>query len=149
MIDIAQIRPTLFVGNAPQGAEDAAYLAALGVSAVLCLQTDDDLAQWGFRWSQVEAWHMQQGIVARRLPIPDFSPEAIVAHLDEALAALGALLKDGHTVYLHCSAGINRSPTIAVAHLVRTEGIPVAAALEVVMTARPVARPYASALAAI
>jgi protein-tyrosine phosphatase len=149
MIEVARVRPNLFVGNAPQAAEDTALLAAEGVSAVLSLQTDDDLAQSGLRWPQVEAWYSQQDIVARRLPILDFSPEAIVTHMDEALAALNVLLEDGHTVYLHCTMGINRSPTIAIAYLVRTEGLSVAAALDAVLSARPAARPYARALETI
>jgi protein-tyrosine phosphatase len=149
MIEIARIRPTLFVGSAPQATEDAAFLTAEGVSAVLCLQTDDDLTQSGLRWSQVEEWYAEQGIAARRVPILDFSAEAIVAHMDEALAALNALLMDGHTVYLHCTMGINRSPTIAIAYLVRTEGLSVAAAVDTVLWARPAARPYPHALETI
>jgi protein-tyrosine phosphatase len=149
VIDVAQVRPNLFVGNAPQREEDSSALVAHGVSAVLCLQTDDDLAQSGLRWAQVEEWHIRHGLVTSRVPILDFSSDAVVAQMDETLAALGTLLDDGHVVYLHCSAGINRSPTIAIAYLVRTEGLSVAAALEAVRAVRPVVRPYMRALEAI
>ena len=144
----AQVRPRLFFGGAPQGPPDVDALARLGVTAVLSLQTDEDLAWEGRRWAVVAGWYADR-IIARRFPIPDFSPEALVARLDEALAALAGLLAEGHTVYVHCTAGVNRSPTIVIGHLVRSEGLPLVEALRLVAAARPAAQPYAQALAAI
>jgi protein-tyrosine phosphatase len=149
MLGVAQVRPHLLFGSAPQGREDVEELARRGVTAVLCLQTDDDLAQYGLRWSAFEGWYAHRGIITRRVPILDFSPDAIIAHLDETLGALAALLNDGHTVYVYCSAGLNRSPTIVIAHLVRAEGRSLAEARDVVATARPAVQPYERALDAI
>ena len=33
------------------------------------------------------------------------------------VAALERMLKQGHSVYVHCSAGVNRSPTVVAAYL--------------------------------
>jgi protein-tyrosine phosphatase len=149
MLRVGQVRPYLFFGSAPQGREDIEELTRHGVTAVLCLETDGDIAEYGLRWSQLEDWYAERGITTRRVPILDFSPDAIVAHLDDALGSLAALLRDGHAVYVHCSEGINRSPTIAIAHLVRAEGLSIAGALTVVRTASSSVQPYAQALEAI
>lgn len=149
MLQVARARAHLFFGGAPQAREAIDELARRGVTAVLCLETDDDIAEYGLQWSHLEHWYAERGIVARRVPILDFSPDAIVAQLDEALGILAVLLSDGHTVYVHCSEGLSRSPTIVIAHLVRAEGLSLDRALDVVTRARPSIQPYARALDAI
>ncbi len=42
----------------------------------------------------------------------------------------------GHTVYVHCSAGMNRSPSTVVAYLHWTQGMTLDEALDVVMQRR-------------
>lgn len=39
------------------------------------------------------------------------------AKLYAAIQALNELLSEGHTVYLHCTAGIGRAPTVAIGYL--------------------------------
>ena len=39
------------------------------------------------------------------------------AKLCHAIQALDELLAAGHTVYLHCTAGIGRAPTVAIGYL--------------------------------
>lgn len=146
MPDVAQVRPYLFFGGAPHGREDIEELMRQGITAILCLETDDDLTEYGLRWSQLEDWYQERGMATRRVPILDFSPDAIVAHLDDAVETLAALLRDGHIVYVHCSEGISRSPTIVIAHLVRAEGLSLGGALRVVRTARPSINPYTQVL---
>lgn len=146
MPDVAQVRPYLFFGSASRSREDIERLMRQGITAVLCLETDDDLTEYGLRWTQLEDWYQERAMAARRVPILDFSPDAIVAHLDDALGSLAGLLRDGHIVYVHCSEGISRSPTIVIAHLVRAEGLSFGGALRVVRTARPSINPYTEVL---
>jgi len=37
--------------------------------------------------------------------------------LPDSVAVLERMLKQGHSVYVHCSAGVNRSPTVVAAYL--------------------------------
>ena len=57
---------------------------------------------------------------------------------------LDALLRNGRTVYLHCTEGINRAPSVALAYLVRHEGLEVDEALAELRGCDPGARPYAA-----
>jgi len=55
--DASRILPTLFIGRAPATAADVAGLKRRGISAVLSLQTDEDLAALGLSWNRLEEWY--------------------------------------------------------------------------------------------
>jgi protein-tyrosine phosphatase len=50
-------------------------------------------------------------------PIEDFNRAELQTCLPDSVAALERMLKQGHSVYVHCSAGVNRSPTVVAAYL--------------------------------
>ena len=146
MDDVSRILPTLFIGRAPATAADVAGLKRRGISAVLSLQTDDDLAALGLSWSRLEEWYRAAAIAAHRLPIEDWSAQAVIARLDEAVQALDRLLAAGHTVYLHCTAGVNRSPSVALGYLRQVKKEPLRRALRRITRSRPQAAPYPDVL---
>lgn len=146
--DVARILPNLYIGAAPRSEGDVAGLKSiLDISAVLSLQTERDLDVLDLSWERIREWYDTLGIEPWRLPIEDFSPDALIDRIDEAIMALETLLEAGHTVYMHCTAGVNRSPSIAVAYLNQVEGMPLEDALEVVVQQRPQADPYEEVLA--
>ena len=53
----------------------------------------------------------------RSVPVRDFDAADFRRKLPECVAALDWMLKAGHTVYLHCTAGQVRSPTVVAAYL--------------------------------
>ena len=53
-MDVSQILPNLFVGSFPKSPEDIDRLRREGVTAVLNVQTDDDMAYWGVNWHRLE-----------------------------------------------------------------------------------------------
>ena len=141
----AAIRPALLVGEYPTP-EDAAWLRAEhGVTAVLSLQDDADLASKGVRLAHLEAAYRTHGIAFHRIPVPDGRDLDLRARLDEIIALLGRLVGEGARVYLHCNAGFNRAPTAAIAYLYVCEGLPLAAARDLVKARRPCV-PYMRAL---
>jgi hypothetical protein len=139
-----QVTPGLFVGPGPASVEDLDTLAALGVTRLLSLQTDADLAARGLRWTTLWQLMLARGITGERCPIVDFDSKDFARHLSAAVAALDeSMTPDGATqprVYVHCTAGINRSPSVILAWLAARDGL--AVAVERLLALHPQAVPY-------
>ncbi|MFO8075523.1 MAG: dual specificity protein phosphatase family protein [Egibacteraceae bacterium] len=105
------------LGPYPQGRADADRLAEAGVTAVLSVQTDADLERRDLDVATLERTLRQVGLAFARVPIVDFDAADLAARLPEATARLEGLLAQGHRVYVHCTAGMGRSPAVVVAHL--------------------------------
>lgn len=115
--EVAEILPNLFVGEYPRE-EDIGWLKEeFGVSAVLNLQDADDLAGKGLSLPGLIREYRRHGIKFHRIPIADFDCQHLAQVLPQALKDLQALVQEGHRVYLHCNAGCNRAPTLAIAFL--------------------------------
>jgi len=142
--DLSPYEPRLFVGPGPTGLDDIGVLAEHGVTGLLSLQTDDDLGARGLRWSTLWQIYTARGITAERVPIRDFDRRDFARNIEAGLAALDPLLASCARVYLHCTAGLNRSPTLALAHLYRTLGPE--RALAALMERHPDAVPYPETL---
>jgi protein-tyrosine phosphatase len=113
-MDSDQVTENLFVGSCPTTENDLESLKGkYGISAVLTVQTEDDLDYWGIDWKRFEKIYHELGIEVRRVPVPDFDTEALQRNLPNCVAVLDDLLKHEHSVFLHCTAGVNCSPTIA------------------------------------
>ncbi|MGH2452288.1 MAG: dual specificity protein phosphatase family protein [bacterium] len=150
MGEAGRVLPSLYIGSAPTSAEEFEALRQdSSVTALLSLQTDADLWGRGLSWDMEARWCEAQGIAAHRLPIEDWSPQAVIEHLDEAVELLSRLLAEEQVVYLHCTAGVNRSPSVALAYLVKVQHLSLAEALQIVRRARPAAQPYPEVLEAL
>ena len=135
-----RIRPNLFVGPAAHP-QDILHLKRAGVTAVLSLQEPvRDIPEAAI--ARIRA-ACGEAIVYRNVSVRDYDPHDLIRHLPEALAALAELLRAGHVVYVHCCEGVNRSPSVILAYLVRIEGMDVDTALEHQRQIDPVGRPYA------
>ena len=51
------------------------------------------------------------------MAVTDFDQADLRRHLPECVGGLRELIEDGRTVYVHCTAGIGRSPTVVIAYL--------------------------------
>ena len=115
--DLSVILPELLVGEYPTP-DDAAWLrAAHGVTAVLSLQDDADLASKGLELVALQRAYETHGIGFHRVPVPDCDAQVLAARLGPIVALLRELLGRADRVYLHCNAGMNRAPTAAIAYL--------------------------------
>jgi hypothetical protein len=112
----SQIFENLFIGPCPHSVEATGQIARLGVDAVMSLQTDSDMAFYNIDWPRLISGFSDQGIQVHHYPIED-NVESVRARLAQGVECLTKLLEDG-TVYLHCIAGINRSPTLIAAYLI-------------------------------
>ena len=122
-MNLDKISDRLFVGSCLVTGDDVDWLKLnFGITAVLSLQTDEDFNYWKINWKRLENHYRKSDVEIRRVPVTDFDPNALRLRLPAAVDALGELMAAGHTVYVHCSAGINRAPTTAIAYLHWVEG---------------------------
>ena len=144
-IDCSKILENLWLGSYPQSPEDVLHLKKQGVTAILNLQSDDDFSQRGIRWDLFWAFYVRQGLSVERVPIVDFEPDDLRRHLAQAVASLQGLIEAGHCVYVHCTAGLNRSPTTVIAWLMQTRSLGMEEAVSFVSARREVV-PYPEVL---
>ena len=140
------ILPQIFVGSCPVSRADIDRLKAdFGVTGLLNLQTEDDFRYMGIDWPDLETHYRETAIAVRRSPVRDFDPASLRENLPQCVTHLDALLRAGHTVYVHCNAGINRSPTTIIAYLHWVERQELGEAVWLV-TSRHACEPYVMAI---
>ena len=116
-MNYAQILSGLFVGSHPQAICDVERLRReSAITAVLNLQTDEDMRSVNLNWQPLETHYLASGINLLRLPMKE-EPIELREKLPECVRTLSALIAAGRTVYLHCTEGIGRSPTVAIGYL--------------------------------
>jgi protein-tyrosine phosphatase len=121
-MDVDPILPNLRVGSHPDTTDDIDRLKAAGMTAVLNVQSDDDCEYLGIDWSRLHAHYFAVGLEVRRVRIQDFDDADLRDKLPQAVEELNDLIGKGHTVFVHCSAGINRSPSVIICYLHWVEG---------------------------
>ena len=115
--EVSEILPTLFVGEYPR-IEDIAWLKQeFSISAVFSLQDNDDLQAKGLTLHTLRNECARHQVEFRRTAVADFNCQSLAVALPSALQELHALTQDSHTTFLHCNAGCNRAPTLAIAYL--------------------------------
>ncbi|XP_029109429.1 laforin isoform X2 [Scleropages formosus] len=117
----SRILPQLWLGSCPRQLEHVTVKMKheLGVTAVLNFQTEWDVVNncQGCRRSAVqevtpdtmEQLYGDCGLVFVWIPTPDMSTPGRVRMLPQAVFLLHGLLANGHTVYVHCNAGVGRA----------------------------------------
>jgi protein-tyrosine phosphatase len=116
-MDYAQILSGLFIGSHPQAIDDIERLRLeSAVTAVLNLQTDEDMRSVKLDWRPLEVHYQVSGIDLLRLPVKEEQIE-LREKLPECVRTLAGLITAGRTVYLHCTPGVGRSPTVAIGYL--------------------------------
>ncbi|MFN8625621.1 MAG: dual specificity protein phosphatase family protein [Candidatus Binatia bacterium] len=126
------ILPNLLIGEYP-APDDADWLrSAHQVTTVFSLQDDSDLASKCLDLHHLQHAYRQHGLRFQRMPVPDCDLETFAQLLDGIVGALTELLRAGERVYLHCNAGMNRAPTVAIAYLHTAHGLPLASARDFV-----------------
>ena len=109
------VTPSLLVGPAPYERDDYEQLLAKGVTAILSLQTPEDLGER--TPAEVESAAKAAHLTFRNVPVNDFDRLDLKRKLMRCVQSLHELVMAGHTVYVHCTAGVTRSPTVVAAYL--------------------------------
>src|SRR5262249_43298552 len=103
------------------------------------------ISWYNIDWPSVEKYYLACKIEICRLPVRDFDLDELRDKLPHCAATVNFFIRAGHRVYLHCTAGINRSPTVAIAYLHRYLGYDMDSAIKIVRSCR-VCDPHIEAL---
>jgi protein-tyrosine phosphatase len=132
------------VGPNPTTYDEMTELEALGITAILSLQSEEDRRDRDANREQSAA--EAKGLTYHCVPVTDFDSLDLKRKLPACVIALHDLLNAGHRVYLHCTAGVSRSPTVAVAYLHWVLKWPLERALDELRVMRPGCSPLADVI---
>jgi protein-tyrosine phosphatase len=127
------IQPNLWAGPDPRDDEDFRNLQSQNITAVLSLQDEEDRGDGGIKSERAAD---RVGLSFENVPVKDFKNADLQLRLPQCVAALAHLLGQRHTVYVHCTAGVSRSPSVVAAYLHSCSGWDLGRALVPVMRCR-------------
>jgi len=129
-MEYSWVTPRLAVGRTIASVKNMWRLAADRVTHVLSLETEFDDSQITDQTGITVCWLPQPDDLQRK---PPEWFEQGVSFLDEALSL------EGTRAYVHCLAGIQRSPMMVLAYLTAS-GMELGEAIALIQRARPVAQ---------
>ena len=146
-LDWGEVSPTLLVGSCPMRSVDLIRIRRQSdATAILSLQHDDCLSYWGIEYAQMLDVGARNGLRMERCAMRDFNIEDQRRRLPTAVALLTRLQLQGYRTYVHCTAGLGRSPLTVWAYLVMVEGREPSEAIQKIRQVRPTAVPSGEAL---
>ncbi|GAB4215100.1 MAG: hypothetical protein OHK0012_14500 [Synechococcales cyanobacterium] len=130
VIELAWVLPgRLAVGEAPNH-NHVEILKEVEIEAVLGLCAESEVP-----WPATITKNFQ----CQRFPLPDshYAEPLTVAALSQAVSLLKSNLDQGLNTYIHCQAGVERSPTVCLAYLCRYQNLELMDALQWVKRVNP------------
>ena len=124
----------LAVGSFPKLDYEVSYLSRMGVTSVVCLTEPKE---------RNVPQEMYNRFVWKNVAIPDGAMGGVpkFEHFQEAQEILSRWLNKGHVAYVHCLAGVGRSPSVCAVYLAQTEKISLEEAITKVQQKHPYAHP--------
>jgi hypothetical protein len=117
------------------------------ITGVLSLQHDECLAWWGIDEAAMKQAGSRLGLRMERCAIRDFDVSDMRRRLPDAVSVLADMLLGGLRVYVHCTAGMGRSPLVVLGYLALVEGEAPECSMERIRAGRPEAVPAWEAFA--
>jgi protein-tyrosine phosphatase len=115
--DWSEIVPNLLVGACPRPRDLIWLHRRCAVTAIVSVQDDVDLASKGLDAQELARACRDCQVAYHRLPVTDGDAPGLVRQIEPVVSLLHSLIGRGERVYLHCNAGMNRAPTLAIAYL--------------------------------
>lgn len=131
----------IYIGPYPQSESDFKIISESGINSILNVQSDKDLIFRQINHQLQLKQSQSYGIKINRYPIEDFNQEDLAEKLKGAGDLLNKLLKEGNTVYVHCTAGMSRAAATVIIYLVLYENFTVEEAANFCKKHRPVICP--------
>jgi len=133
-----EIVDNLLVGSQPQCPADIRTLVEVeGVTTIFNMQQDQDMRHWNVDKAGLENECRELGVQFVHHPAVDFDPHSLRKILPTGAAKLDNALEDGGRAYVHCTAGLGRSPAMAIAYLFWFKGMSLDKAYEHLTSQRP------------
>lgn len=129
----------LAISRAPQSIKNLDLLQGEGIKSVLSLCSDEEVSI-----PSLIKERFNHSIVI--LPDHSHGRAPTISELNNALLALEKLMISTPPVLVHCVAGVERSPLICMAWLMKTQSINPSQALDYMMQVHPGTNPLASQL---
>ena len=141
-----EINSKITVGSCPKKPSDLqVLLKKVNMSAMLCLQHDEDFTTHAIDWEALRDTASKLEITLIRAPMRDFDSEDQRKQLPNAVKKLSGLMLKDNYVYVHCTAGMNRAPLTVLAYMVWVRQEKLKQALERLKDKRPGCEPYMDA----
>jgi len=141
VINFDKVLNNIFVGTCPTGDLDIKRLQQAGFTAVLNLQTDVDFETHNIDWITMERFYFHKNISVKRVPIIDFNDNDLISNLPTATQTLNHLVEANHRIYVHCTAGKQRSPSTVICYLAWYKKFGLEKSIQLTLTARNCAPP--------
>lgn len=123
------VAPSIYLGGVG-AARDLARLQALGITHVL-------------NASPIVPCFHRKYLHYRNIDVFDDEEDDIMQYFVSSSSYISKSIRKGGAVLVHCFAGQSRSSALVMAHLIRTQGVTVEAALQCLRVVRPCAQPNA------
>lgn len=137
-----EITKHIVIGACPMHPDDLIRIQKeANVSALLSLQHDECLTHWGIDYFQMQNKAVEIGLTLARSPIRDFDITDMRQRLPSAVSRLAALQANGHRTYVHCTAGLGRSPLVVLGYLTLVDGRDPEEAISMILAGRSDAVP--------
>ena len=119
----------LLVGEAPHKKENINLLESYEIKSILCLCDEKEFPLN----DQIET-----SFNFKRIVLPDHKHERTITllEIEQAIMTLSKLLDEGK-VYVHCFAGLERSPLICMGYLMFRKNLTLIESIEYVMSVNP------------
>ncbi len=141
MISFDKIVDNIFVGTCPVSGHDIRCLKRAGLTAVLNLQSQEDIAKLEIDWPKMQQCYLEMEMAVYHFGIFDYDDDDLLQKLPAAVDLLAEIIANRHRVYVHCTAGKQRSPVIVAGYLAWS-GCGLEEAMKRVTTARDCDPPW-------
>ena len=136
----------IFIGPYLQTENDFKLLLESHIDTILNVQSDKDIKKRQINLELLNKKSKEFNINLIRYPIEDYNHEDLLKKLKGAGDLLNNLLKEGKTVYVHCTAGMSRAAATVIIYLVIYENFSVKDAVDYCKKYRPVICPNLGAI---
>ncbi|TNV80136.1 hypothetical protein FGO68_gene1 [Halteria grandinella] len=137
----------IYIGPYPQTQDDAKALYSAGITGVLNVQTEKDHNSRSIDWSKMQTYYRQLQIEPVWSQIDDQNGGELELKLHDAANKLYEMItKKQLKVYVYCTTGMNRAPTVVLAYLSLFYGMDPLIAEQYVKSHRSVSEPNLAAV---